>query len=34
MKNIKTILLSGMLLAASGVMTTSCSDLLDRKSVV
>ncbi len=29
MKNIKTILVSGMLLAASGVMTTACSDLLD-----
>lgn len=33
MKNIKTILLSGMLLAASGVMTTSCSDLLDLSPV-
>lgn len=29
MKNIKSIIISGVLLATSGLMTTSCSDLLD-----
>ena len=29
MKNIKSIIISGVLLATSGLMATSCSDLLD-----
>lgn len=33
MKNIKTTIISGMMLAMSGIMTTSCSDLLDLSPV-